>query len=562
MSKSQEDVVERTVSQVSTASSRYIHGTATYVWRSDEKGPVATKTVNGNEAYNEAMLKEPPNPWSASAIFLFFASLVGFFCSTMNGYDGSLYNSIQANEIFLDYFDGENKGIWAGIVSSMYQIGGIAALPFVGPINDRLGRKIGMLTGSVIVVVGTIISAVLTGPNVGQFMGGRFVLGFGVSIGSAAGPMYVTEISHPAYRGVVTAFFNTFWFTGSILASGVARGSASLPGNQSWLVPLWIQLLFSGFIICLVFFLPESPRWLYVNNKTEQAKAMLTKYHGNGNPDSHWVKLQLSEYDEFLELNGADKRWWDYRVLFKNNVSRYRVYCCCIVTIFSQWAGNSLLSYFMSPVLESAGISGTIPQLNIILINSCQQFIFALIGATLVDRVGRRPLLLFSNIACSVVWIAICVASSEFAKHGGTKDSPGTSPSAGTATLAFIFIFGSVYSIGYTPLQALYPVETLSFEMRAKGMAFQTLAMNAAMLINQFALPVALKDIGWKTYIVFAIWCSIQAIILFFTVPETKNCTLEELDMIFNSPTPVKTSLKKKTLAVNTHGQVVQFEES
>ncbi|KKZ67425.1 hypothetical protein EMCG_06876 [[Emmonsia] crescens] len=481
----------------------------------------------------------------------------------MNGYDGSLYNSIQTNEVFLTYFGGSNKGIWAGIVSSMYQIGGIAALPFIGPLNDSFGRKVGMFTGSVIVVIGTIISAVLPGPNVGQFMGGRFVLGFGVAIGSAAGPMYVIEISHPAYRGVVTAFFNTFWFTGSILAGGVARGSATLSGNKSWLIPLWLQLLFSGIIILVVFFLPESPRWLYVNNKTEEAKAMLTKYHGAGNPDSHWVQLQISEYDKFLEMDGADKRWWDYSALFKTDVSRYRMYCCCVISIFGQWAGNAVLSYFMSPVLESAGLSGTIPQLNIILINSCQQFIFALIGATLVDRVGRRPLLLFSNTACSVVWMGICVSSSEFAKHGGTKDSSSTSPAAGIATLAFIFIFGAVYSLGFTPLQALYPVEVLSFEMRAKGMAFQTLALNAAMLLNQFAWPVSLDNIGWKTYIIFCIWCSIQAVVVFFTIPETKNYTLEELDQMFHSPSPVKSSIKKKkTLGVKVYGEVVKFEES
>lgn len=156
-------------------------------------------------------MKEPPNPWNQAAMFLLFASLIGFFCSTMNGYNGSLYNSIQTNEVFLTYFGGSNKGIWAGIVSSMYQIGGIAALPLIGPLNDSFGRKVGMFTGSVIVVIGIIISAVLPAPNVGQFMGGRFVLGFGVAIGSAAGPMYVIEISHPAYRGVVTAFFNTFW---------------------------------------------------------------------------------------------------------------------------------------------------------------------------------------------------------------------------------------------------------------------------------------------------------------------------------------------------------------
>lgn len=129
----------------------------------------------------------------------------------MNGYDGSLYNSIAANETFLEYFRGSNKGIWAGIVSSIYQIGGIAALPFVGPINDSLGRRVGMFSGAVFVIVGTVISATVTGGSVKQFMGGRFLLGFGVAITSAAGPMYVTEVSHPAYRGRITAFFNTFW---------------------------------------------------------------------------------------------------------------------------------------------------------------------------------------------------------------------------------------------------------------------------------------------------------------------------------------------------------------
>ncbi|KAL1959470.1 hypothetical protein VTO42DRAFT_1915 [Malbranchea cinnamomea] len=533
----------------------------------DLKEPVATKVVGGNAAFNEAMLKEPPNPKSKHAIFLFAASLVGFFCSTMNGYDGSLYNSISANDIFLDYMNGRNKGIWAGIVSSMYQIGGIAALPFVGPINDGFGRRMGMFVGSVIVVVGTIISAALTGPNVGQFMGGRFVLGFGVAIASAAGPMYVTEVSHPAYRGVVTAFFNTFWFTGSILASGVARGSLNLGGNKSWLIPLWLQLLFSGLIIVFVWFLPESPRWLYVHNKHDKARAMLTKYHGEGNPDSAWVKLELAEYEEHLEVNGPNKGifnldMFDYRPLFRTKVRCYRVFCSCCIAIFGQWAGNAVLSYFMSAVLDSAGVSSDVAKNNVILINNCQQFAWALLGASLVDRFGRRPLLLFANIGCCIVWLCICITSSEFAKHGGTADSPGTSPAAGTATLAFIFVFGAVFSVGFTPLQALYPVEVLSFEMRAKGMAFQNLAMNAAMLLNQFAWPISLDEIGWKTYIIFCIWCAIQATVIYFFIPETKNCTLEELDEIFNNPHPVRYSIQKHKLNIQADGNIVKAQDA
>lgn len=125
------------------------------------------------------------------------------------------------------------------------------------------------------------------------------------------------------------------------MASGAARGSITYEGNTSWLIPLWLQIMFPAFVLMFAFFLPESPRWLYVNGKTEQAKAVLAKYHGEGNPDSEWVRLQLWEYETHLEMDGADKRWWDYRALFKNRSSFYRLMCNCLVALFGQWAGNS-----------------------------------------------------------------------------------------------------------------------------------------------------------------------------------------------------------------------------
>lgn len=155
----------------------------------------------GNEAFNEAMLKEPPNAWSKQMILIYLFSLIGFFCSTMNGYDGSLINNLLQNKWFKEKYVVENDGLWAGIVSSMYQIGGIVALPFVGPSIDGFGRRIGMFIGAGTIIIGTIIQG--TSNGMGQFMGGRFLLGFGVSIAASAGPMYVVEINHPAFRGVV-----------------------------------------------------------------------------------------------------------------------------------------------------------------------------------------------------------------------------------------------------------------------------------------------------------------------------------------------------------------------
>lgn len=162
---------------------------------------IETKIVKGNEAYNEAMIKEPPSAWTRGQIMVYMFSLVGFFCSTCNGYDGSLINNLLQNPWFQEQYGVEEDGIWAGIVSSMYQIGGIVALPFVGPVLDGYGRRIGMGSGALIIIIGTIVQGVSN--EAGQFMGGRFLLGFGVSLVASAGPMYVIEINHPAYRGVL-----------------------------------------------------------------------------------------------------------------------------------------------------------------------------------------------------------------------------------------------------------------------------------------------------------------------------------------------------------------------
>jgi len=204
-------------------------------------------------------------------------------------------------------------------------------------------------------------------------------------------------------------------------------------------------------------------------------------------------------------------------------------------------------------VLDTAGYHNSITKANINLGYSCFQFVFALVGAAFVDKIGRRPLMLFSMIGCCIVWIGMTTATAEYANH--------SEPAAAKATVAMIFIFGAVYSFGLTPLQALYPVEVLSFEMRAKGMAFSSLAVNAGGLLGQFAWPVSLANIGWKTYIVFVVWDAIQSIVFWYTMPETKNRTLEELDIIFESRNPVKESLRPHRLAISHEGNVLVKED-
>lgn len=177
----------------------------------------------------------------------------------------------------------------------------------------------------------------------------------------------------------------------------------------------------------------------------------------------------------------------------------------------------------------------------------------AIAGALCVDKLGRRPMLIGTFSAITFIWAGAIGAVSYQNKFN--------SAAAGNAFVALVFLFNAVFAFGITPLQALYPVEVLSFEMRAKGMAFSNLSLTTAMLINQFAYPVALKNIGWKLYIVFVCWCPVQAFVVWLFIPETKNRTLEEIDDIFNAPNPRKASLVKKRLATDGQGNVLQVEK-
>ena len=188
-------------------------GDVTHVDNSLEKRTVVnTRVVIGDETFNQALLKEPPIPWNAVALQLYLCSVIGFFCSTSNGFDSSMFGNLLNNNVFLDFFDVGDVGIQAGIVSSMTQIGGVAAIPFIGPAIDTFGRRFGMFLGASIIIIGVILQGTCVQThNVHQFMGGRFFMGMGVSLVASAGPCYVVEVSHPAYRGTVTALYNVFW---------------------------------------------------------------------------------------------------------------------------------------------------------------------------------------------------------------------------------------------------------------------------------------------------------------------------------------------------------------
>ena len=299
----------------------------TYANQADQRisgdGSTNTHTIYRNTNLTQAVKIEPPRAFTIANFRLFCICTVGFLCEALNGFDSSLLNGLLQNTDFKSYFHGSNIGIWVGLISFLYQIGSIAAIPFVGPALDTWGRRKGIFTGVCIVIIGVTIQGITAYTHsLRQFMIGRFFLGFGAQIAACGGAIYVMEVCHPAYRDTITGLYNTCWYgaqrhprdalaknmcrlVGAIIASGAVRGSLNLAGNGTWLLPVWLQLLCATTVAIFILFLPESPRWLFVNGKMESAIAVVTKYHGGGSSESVWVALQEQEFRTFLKQNGS-----------------------------------------------------------------------------------------------------------------------------------------------------------------------------------------------------------------------------------------------------------------
>jgi len=329
---------------------------------------------------------------------------------------------------------------------------------------------------------------------------------------------------------------------GQFTAGITVRETDLLSSNQAWLIPTWVQMAWPGVLLIGIFFLPESPRWLYAHGKPQKAANVLTKFHGEDNPDSVYVSLQMTEFGRELELQGADKRWWDYRVLFNSRKARFRTLCACSVPVCASVSGNGMVGYFLPAMLSTAGVTNSLQVLDYNLAQSVLGGFFGCTGAALVDKFGRRPIVISGLIAMTITWACLSAGTAVFGEH--------QTVAAAKASIAFIMMISVVFPFGFTALQNLYPVECFSYEQRAKGMAFQLFALSVSGLIIQFATPVAIGVIGWKLYPIFAAWNIIEAIFLYFVMVETKGRTLEEINEIFAADHPRKFSLQKKTLVV------------
>ncbi|KAG4273579.1 hypothetical protein FPRO04_14533 [Fusarium proliferatum] len=300
-----------------------------------------------------------------------------------------------------------------------------------------------------------------------------------------------------------------------------------MDNNWSWKIPSLLQALVSIFQVIFVYFLPESPRWLVANGLSTEATKVLSKHHSGMEEPTELVRLQMAEITSAIDFERSLESV-SYLQFFRTKGNRHRLIVVASLGFIIQWRGNQLVGGYLALVLTDIGI--TDPETQNLINGGLQiyNFVIACSSATLVDRIGRRPLLLTSTIGmlCTFTIWTILAARNQ-TEEGGHKGF-----SIGIVILVFVFF--TFYNIAMSPLPIAYLLEVLPYTLRSKSLSVFNLAQICSGLFNGFVNPVALKALRWKYYIVFVAAQLVWLSIIYFTYPETRGMTLEEVAQVFD----------------------------
>ncbi|KAK2010832.1 general substrate transporter [Colletotrichum eremochloae] len=456
--------------------------------------------------------------------FMLFPTCMGI--ELTSGFDSQMINALQIVPSWVDYF-GNPQGSLKGIIAAAYSLGAVLSLPFIPIVNDKFGRRWSILGGSSIMVVGALIQGL--SQHVGMYIVARMILGFGIPTCIVSGSSLIGELGYPKERPVLTSLFNVAYFVGQILAAGICFRTNGIGSDWAWRIPSLLQICPSLLQISFVMFLPESPRWLISKDRSEEANEILIKYHAEGDRDSEFVKAEMVQIKSVitLEMEASKQTWMD---LLNTAGMRRRAFITAMLGLFTQWSGNTLISYYLGDLLEMVGLTQSLVKQQINLGLSGWSLVCAFLVAMLVRTIRRRVMYLFCTISLLMCYIAWTI-SMERAVHA--QENNYDNQGASIATIFFIFMYSPCYNIGYNALTYTYLIELWPYALRSRGISLFQLFGRLANFFTTFVNPIGLANVSWRYLISYCCWLAFEVVFVYFMFPETAGRTLEELAFLF-----------------------------
>ncbi|CAM1507472.1 Fc.00g071130.m01.CDS01 [Cosmosporella sp. VM-42] len=447
------------------------------------------------------------------------------------GYDQGVMSGLLTGYAFTNTFPeidtangGNGSSSLQGTVVAIYEIGCFFGAIFCLFMGEYLGRRKCIMLGCVVLSIGAALQASANG--IPQMIVGRIVAGLGNGMNTSTIPVWHSELMKAKNRGRGLAVELAINIFGVMLSYWVDYGMSYVNSDAQFRFPLALQILFALLTLLGICLLPESPRWLIAHDRHDEARKVLWSVRKNAKTlslDDVSISRDIAEIQTAVKEEREAAQTGSFRAMLKNGEQKffYRTLLGVGGQFMQQLSGINLITYY-APVIfqESVGMSHNL-SLLLAGFNGIAYFFSSLIPIWVIDRLGRRKLMIFAAAGQ-------CVCMAVLA---GTV-SNGSVP-AGVVAIVMLFLFNFFFAVGLLAIPWLLPAEYAPLAIRTRAAALATASNWIFTFLVVEITPVSIHSIGWKTYVYFCIFNFFFIPMIYFGYPETKNLSLEQIDKLF-----------------------------
>ena len=458
-----------------------------------------------------------------------FSSLGGLFFGYDQGVSGGVlimdsflkafcvgYNNYTLEQCQADASDLPSPWLtFTTLYNVIYYLGCVVGAFSAGFLADRFGRRFAIFFASIVFCAGTCWLCWSPAMAHDSVLGARFFAGVGVGSSSFSLPIFAAEMAPKEFRGMLSGFMQMTVVTGLLIAGIVNIIVKHNP--EGWRITNGVCMIAPVILMIGIFFVPESPRWLYVHKGKEAAKVDLKRLRQTENVDAELTGIE----DAVLEEGDGKSKFSD---VFHPKIRR-RLFIACSLQFLQQATGINPMFTYGGQIFQEVVGNGIISLLILQIVN----FLATIPGMYWVDRYGRRSMLL-----CGGVGMVISHLLSAIIFSAGCTGSEGCDKGSGWAIIIFsaFFIFNFAYSWG--PICWVYPAEIFPLHVRATAVSLSSMSnwcVGTLMIGIQKLFPYLHIN---GVFFLFAALCSGATAFVYFMCPETKGILLEDIEALFN----------------------------
>ncbi|KAK5446521.1 hypothetical protein LTS15_009860 [Exophiala xenobiotica] len=444
----------------------------------------------------------------------------------MYGYDAGVLGGVQSTKPFLDAMNHPTGTYVIPMIASSYTLAAAVCSLAVTMLGMPLGRRGCILMGNAFVIVGAILQA--SAWSVPQIIVGRVLCGFGIGFISCSVPTYMAEMSIDSKeRGPEVAIQCVWLISGVALAYWIDFGFTRMSSQVSWRFPIAFQACFASVSIIGMWFLPDTPRWLYARGREDEGDEVVMRLHDRPREDSR-VQAMRQEILASIRLEDEDEHkfnpldlLWDKSDLRAGR----RIRISFLVLSIQQMMGINLSVYYSTVIFSQVGLSPFLSQLLAAVMNTGFAAGTYFLPFT-IERVGRRGVMIWSAVVLTICMLIFVIMIG----------LPNPTLATQWVAVAVVIIYNFVFGYGWIGVPWLYGPEIAPLKLRHLGGAAGAFGEWLFSFITVFAGGIALRTVGWKIWIWMLLSCAVAVPFVYYMCPETTGKTLEEIDLIFAKP--------------------------